>query len=591
MGGVVGKNLSYTVPCCGVQLPDGHYGPSCWTNPNTTQAWASDTIVQTFDSSEAMDDYIGGDDYGWLDTVRPIQFGVVIDRDPVNTNQWTYSLRTNSSDVPWTGTVLNTLVSNYSRSDFFTYYDNHVLTFQWILEQYMIVRTVLPQSERVSMIENLKTQILSHTREKVKPTFAFGPSAPIFSWNAPGLPLYDLGFAPFPTPAHKQDNFEQYVGKFIGLFLVVAFMWPFSRMVRNMVEEKERKLSEGMKMMGLRNSVFWMSWVVAYLISFAIVCLLVIGASKGSLFKYSDAGLLFMFFFSFCLSLISLACLVTTFFSRAKTAGTLSPFLLLVGYLPYFSVSDPDKAQGVKVMACLMSPVAISLGSTQIISYEGVFIGSHWNNASDVIDNFTLSSAIAMMLFDAFLYAVIAWYLDKVWPREYGTHLKWYFLVTPSYWKSCCSCRRTRTQRQPVEDDPLFGGEGIDSPRPGLKGISVTTASPARPAFNSHARIASYGSATPVRYGTPLLQADDEVDPDFGPDYEAVPEAMRSRIGVKIRGLRKTFKRDGNEVAAVKGLDLNLYQGQITCLLGHNGAGSVRCSIESRAVWGANRHV
>lgn len=180
-----------------------------------------------------------------------------------------------------------------------------------------------------------------------------------------------------------------------------------------------------MKMMGLRNSVFWQSWVITYLISFFIVCILVIAICRGSLFKYSDMGLLFLFFFSFCLSLIALACMVTTFFSRAKTAGTLSPFLLLAGYLPYFGVSDPAKAQGAKVSACLFSPVAFSLGSTNIISFEGVFMGSQWNNAGQLVDNFTLSAAISMMFFDAVLYGFLAWYLDKIWPREYGTPMKW----------------------------------------------------------------------------------------------------------------------------------------------------------------------
>lgn len=299
-----------------------------------------------------------------------------------------------------------------------------------------------------------------------------------------------------------------------------------------------------MKMMGLRNSVFWMSWVVTYLINFALVCALVIGFSKGSLFKYSDGGLLFLFFFSFCLSLISLACLVTTFFSRAKTAGTLSPFMLLASYLPYMGVSSADTSESMKNLACLLSPVALSLGSTEIIAYEGVFIGSQWDNAGVAVDNFKVITAIAMMLFDAILYGALAWYLDKIWPREYGTHLKWYFIFTPSYWRGFFSCC------------PRDGSNKASRLGSGAHGI------------NAEADISS-------SYGAPLL-ANEVIndDVDFGPDYEAVPESMRDKAGVKIRGLRKQFNRDGNEVTAVNGIDLNLYEGQCFVLLGHNGAGS-----------------
>ena len=50
--------------------------------------------------------------------------------------------------------------------------------------------------------------------------------------------------------------------------------------------------------------------------------------------------------------------------------------------------------------------------------------------------------------------------------------------------------------------------------------------------------------------------------------FETEPKALQ--IGIKIINLSKTF--DGNKFA-VKGLNLNAYKGQITALLGHNGAG------------------
>lgn len=336
-----------------------------------------------------------------------------------------------------------------------------------------------------------------------------------------------------------------------------------------------------MKMMGLRNSVFWMSWVISYTISFIIVCILVILICKGSLFKYSDSGLLFAFFFSFCLSLIALACLVTTFFSRAKTAGTLSPFVLLAGYLPYFGVSDASKDAGSKGLACIFSPVAFSLGAGNIISFEGVFVGAQWNNSQDIIDNFKLGTSIGMMIFDALLYAALAWYLDKIWPREYGTPLKWYFLFTPSYWRGCFSCRsssRPGAKAVKKEGTLLNAGRSIG----GMAVIAGQSGnvSPHHRSLRGDAPQTNYGSPSEL-LSAPLMAGfasegddnDDDGEVDFGPDYEPVPADMRARIGVKIRGLRKEFSRDGNEVVAVEGLDLNLYQGQCFVLLGHNGAG------------------
>ena len=45
-------------------------------------------------------------------------------------------------------------------------------------------------------------------------------------------------------------------------------------------------------------------------------------------------------------------------------------------------------------------------------------------------------------------------------------------------------------------------------------------------------------------------------------------------VMVEARGLVKTFKNpDGKEVHAVKGIDLDIYRGEIFSLLGPNGAG------------------
>ena len=44
-------------------------------------------------------------------------------------------------------------------------------------------------------------------------------------------------------------------------------------------------------------------------------------------------------------------------------------------------------------------------------------------------------------------------------------------------------------------------------------------------------------------------------------------------IGIRVQNIRKTFKQLGKIKTAVKNLSMNIYEGQISVLLGHNGAG------------------
>jgi ABC-type polysaccharide/polyol phosphate transport system ATPase subunit len=66
---------------------------------------------------------------------------------------------------------------------------------------------------------------------------------------------------------------------------------------------------------------------------------------------------------------------------------------------------------------------------------------------------------------------------------------------------------------------------------------------------------------------SPLPRKDDRTRQVDDTAFEADPTGLNA--GISIRNLRKVF----GEKVAVAGTSLNLYEGQITALLGHNGAG------------------
>lgn len=46
-----------------------------------------------------------------------------------------------------------------------------------------------------------------------------------------------------------------------------------------------------------------------------------------------------------------------------------------------------------------------------------------------VDDDFSLAQVLALLLFDSVLYGLVAWYMEAVFPGEYGVPLPSYFFV------------------------------------------------------------------------------------------------------------------------------------------------------------------
>ena len=49
-------------------------------------------------------------------------------------------------------------------------------------------------------------------------------------------------------------------------------------------------------------------------------------------------------------------------------------------------------------------------------------------------DTFSLAGCMGMMMIDSVLYGVLMWYIEAVFPGEYGVPKPWYFFLTKNYW-------------------------------------------------------------------------------------------------------------------------------------------------------------
>ena len=62
----------------------------------------------------------------------------------------------------------------------------------------------------------------------------------------------------------KYDTSRDFLGYIITVFIIIAYMVPLSMYIYRIVEEKEKRIKEGMKIMGLREIDYFFSYFIQF---------------------------------------------------------------------------------------------------------------------------------------------------------------------------------------------------------------------------------------------------------------------------------------------------------------------------------------
>jgi ATP-binding cassette subfamily A (ABC1) protein 3 len=511
--------------------------------------------VVYFQSEGKINSYVTNKDYDDANYGQgKVAFAIILNQADIATAQWDYAIRVNYTGIfdqddptvaclyggtgcafrytiPTTKYYSNDLMKPQTSDYMFGYSYSGFLTLQQTMDQYIF-----------SFYNGVETEIMASV----------------------GL---------MPTQDYQSDDFQYIIASTLGIFYMLSFLYPVSRLIRALVLEKECRIKEGMKMMGLTSTIYNLSWLITTVLQMTLISVLITLVSSTTVFEYSNKFYVFIYFEAFSLAVINMCFLMAAFFSRSKTASLLGPMIFFATFFPYYSVSDPQYDQSSKAAACLLAPTCFALGANVFADYEGGLVGIQSDNVSQETSNFTYSLCVGMLFFDAFLYGILAWYCDKVIPSEFGTSLPFYFPLLPSYWCGASSSNK-------------YGGV----------------------LFGWIYELFGWGGYRKVSTGRELQQPGNEldsgllydvesVDPKKAKYFEPVSPDLKQQIQeekcISIRKLRKVFKNPagGDDRIAVAGLNLEMYQNQVTVmlgilarsnvvespftsfLLGHNGAG------------------
>ncbi len=328
----------------------------------------------------------------------------------------------------------------------------------------------------------------------------------------------------FPFPPYNDDKF---VGIIVALFpfiIIISFVFTVILTAKAIVYEKESGLKEAMKLMGMKPWIYWLSWylktfilllpaLIFMIVSYKIKITLTNG-KEASIIDKTDPILFTIFLFLYASSSITFIFLCTSFFKKANSAAAGAGVIWFLSYLPYIFISlrYQDMTLTTKILACFVSNLAMSQGMLIIGAFEGKGVGvnfSNWNQGVVIDDNFTLLNVIVIMICNNFIHLILTYYFENVIPSDHGLSKKWYFPITFMLPKSLLD-ENEQLQINPnhnieLENKNYFEDESIYNER---------------------------------------------------------------NIGIKIKNLSKIFKQLGMVKQAVKNVSLNIYEGQISVLLG-----------------------
>ncbi|KAK9538762.1 hypothetical protein VZT92_003912 [Zoarces viviparus] len=375
-----------------------------------------------------------------------------------------------------------------------------------------------------------------------------------------------------PYPCYVDDHFMITLNRCFPMFMVLAWIYSVSMTVKGIVLEKELRLKETLKAMGVDNGVIWYTcFIDSFVMMTASTALLTSIIMGGKVLNYSNPILVFFFLLTFTIATIMQCFLMSVFFNKANMAAACSGIIYFTLYLPHilcFAWQDRI-TKDIKLAASLLSPVAFGFGTEYLSRYEEQGLGLQWDNIMTSPlekDTYSFLTSILMMVFDAVLYAVLAWYLDNVFPGQYGVSRPFYFPFQASYWQTPAPSQTAIPDHDP--ETPETGNVEKDTDSRGTPETYTCNGSAGRKACK-HQR-----KRDQLERERELLTRHEET-PNQEDCQEGQlffePEPLGLVMGVQIQDLVKVY--DGSCRPAVNCLNINFYEGQITSFLGHNGAG------------------
>ncbi|XP_039149537.1 phospholipid-transporting ATPase ABCA3 isoform X2 [Drosophila simulans] len=337
----------------------------------------------------------------------------------------------------------------------------------------------------------------------------------------------DIKFPPIkdlPSPPIFMNSHSGHLRAVAELIIFIIFAFVVIRLTTSIVEEKELQLKVTLNLMGVGSCLQWAAWYIEtfiiFLIGSSIITLfwkLVPPNSEISFmpFTHWSMALFVLLVLSHCA--ICFSFLVSSLISRTNRISLVTFLVLFATQIPFLVLYSDGCSAGLNVFLSFFLFSGLKMLANSICTWEDYGEGLQWGNLFETSwpgSSLSAGYILLVMILVSFLSLLLCLYLEQIRPGPYGDSRPWHFPCT-----HCCSTESL------VPYSRLFNR---------LFGI--------------------------------YRAAPDEERPDL---QLIEPDPVDKIAGVQIRGLCKTF----GKMEVVKNVSFDMFEGQVTVLMGHNGAG------------------
>ena len=141
--------------------------------------------------------------------------------------------------------------------------------------------------------------------------------------------------------------------------MVVVFLLPIYKLTSLIVTERLTKTKDVARSMGIKESSYWLSWFLYYVIGMTLVTIIMALLLTYYVYKFTELVYIFAVLWLYGLSLFGYVAFIQSLFTNPTLASIVGSFIFFFSSFVDLVVGDPFLDEHYKLLASIMPPVCV----------------------------------------------------------------------------------------------------------------------------------------------------------------------------------------------------------------------------------------